>query len=555
MPLPGMSSAAMPSGPGGAGASRQPALIQGVGAAAGLTTRPTTARWLAPPPPLPQLGLETTASPPEAPGTGPSAAVASAAEVSSGGELQSWLVLLDPSLRQLLRHWLNLPLVQERSFARQLLDSWAGQQLLRQLGGLLTTSRGQPTTRLLQESVTRLLGRGQVVTPLALLVDLPPQRLRLNLDGATAMASQWRRQVALQQHALERLQRLSLPTARVKPLAFSDPIGVQPLRRTLRVAHRNEPLPLEIWPAAPGRGQSRPPWLLLMPGLGGTADQLGWLAGDLAGRGWPAVVLQHPGSDAVAVKAALDGDRPPPGAETLAARLADAQAVLVAQRRGELPVQGQGVVLIGHSLGGLTALLLAGLPPEPGLARRCEQPLQGLPLTNPSRLLQCQLASIGVPTPAAPPPDLRGVVVFNGFGSQLWPERGVAPLMLPLLLVGGSLDVVTPPVQEQLRLFQGPADPRSRLVLVEGGSHFSPVRLRGQGDALFRFDQTLVGLDPVQVQTVLVRLTTEFLQTLDPGGSNALLLPPQRRLQQGVTTFILDAPRAGRWQGGLPRDP
>ena len=65
-----------------------------------------------------------------------------------------------------------------------------------------------------------------------------------------------------------------------------------------------------------------------MPGLGGNADQLGWLAAALAQRGWWVVVLQHPGSDGPALKASLEGLRPPPGAESVAVRLADAQAVL-----------------------------------------------------------------------------------------------------------------------------------------------------------------------------------------------------------------------------------
>jgi predicted dienelactone hydrolase len=108
----------------------------------------------------------------------------------------------------------------------------------------------------------------------------------------------------------------------------------------------------------------------MMPGLGGNAQQLGWLAGALAQRGWPVVVVQHPGSDSQAMRAALVGQRPPPGAESLARRLADAEAVIASQREGRLPVRGRGLILAGHSLGGVTALLAAGLAPAPGLESR-----------------------------------------------------------------------------------------------------------------------------------------------------------------------------------------
>jgi predicted dienelactone hydrolase len=289
--------------------------------------------------------------------------------------------------------------------------------------------------------------------------------------------------------------------------------------------------------------------VLLLPGLGGDADQLGWLAEVLAEYGWSSVVLQHPGSDAAAMKASLDGDRLPPGAETLALRLADVEATLAAQRQGRLPVRGDGVVFIGHSLGGLTALLAAGLEPERGLAERCSRGRDRLPITNPSLLLQCELPSVGVPDAAAPPADLRGLVLFNSFGSLLWPGRGLSPLKLPVLMVGGSLDLVTPPLQEQLALFMAPADPRSRLVLVEGGSHFSPVRMTASEEAVFKLGRDLVGEDPLRVQSLLLRFTTEFLQGLE----QPMALPPQRRTLDRVRAYLLDGPTARRWQALMRR--
>jgi hypothetical protein len=111
-------------------------------------------------------------------------------------------------------------------------------------------------------------------------------------------------------------------------------------------------------------------------------------------------------------------------------------------------------------------------------------------------------------------------------------------------MAGGSLDLVTPPVEEQLGLFLPSGDPRSRLVLVEGGSHFSPVQLAATEEALFRLGSGLVGLDPRTVQRLLLRLTSEFLPTLE----QPLLMPPQRREQEGVTAYVLDPAAAERWR-------
>jgi predicted dienelactone hydrolase len=229
------------------------------------------------------------------------------------------------------------------------------------------------------------------------------------------------------------------------------------------VPHRQQPLQLQLWRA------SSESWVLLTPGLGGSAEQLEWLAAGLQQRGWSVLLLDHPGSDEQAVRELLEGRRPPPGAETLNERLRDLQAVVAAVQSGALPRLGERVVLMGHSLGGLSSLLAAGLRPEPGLARRCDRALDGIPLTNLSRLLQCQLLEVPLPPPQPLAQPVQAVVSLNGFGSLLWPHRGLRPLPAPVLLMGGSLDLITPPISEQLQLFLRDGKPQSRLVLLEGG--------------------------------------------------------------------------------------
>lgn len=476
----------------------------------------------------------------------------SEASAGSSADLAVWLGLLEPERRSDLVRLLRAPLLLDRSFGRQLLDSWAGGQLLAEVGMLLTTPEGRSTTPLLQSTLRRLLAEQREVTTLSLLRALPPQRLSLQLDGLLAVAETWRRQLGLQRLALEQVQALELPPRDSGSLGEMGGVGSgtvsvpQPRRQWLAVPHRREPLLLDLWAAAPrlGSPSSARPWVLLLPGLGGNADQLGWLAGVLAQRGWSVAVLQHPGSDGVALKAALDGRRSPPGAETLAERLADVEAVLGARRRGQLHLpQADGVVLMGHSLGGVAALLAAGVQPREGLEDRCRRAIGRLPIGNPSRLLQCQLPVSGVPRALARPADLRGVVLLNSFGSLLWPDGALGSLPLPVLMVGGSLDLVTPPLEEQLRLFLPPRDPRSRLVLVEGGSHFSPVRMSDSEEVVFRLGSELVGADPVTVQAMLLGLTGDFLLSLE----RPLLLPAQERRQQGVTAYVLDPEAARRW--------
>ncbi|MEB3264828.1 MAG: alpha/beta fold hydrolase [Synechococcus sp.] len=476
-------------------------------------------------------------------------APAAAADLGAGrGDLALWLGLLDGRSRQDLTRLLRAPLLRSRSFGEQLLTSWAGRRVLEEVGALLTDGSGRSSAPLLQDTLRELLARQEEVSTLDLLRALPPDDLHLQLDTLLEQADLWRGQLREQQRAVRHLRRMALPERRSLPPVFGDRPQVRRTTVQLPVPHRPDPLPLEIWrgsaPAPAG------PWVVLMPGLGGNSEQLSWLAAALADRGWPAVVLQHPGSDFGAMQALLAGEQPPPGAETLPERLADLQAVLQAERQGPLPPLGDGVVLIGHSLGALTALLASGPPIEPGLQRRCQEALRRLPLTNLSRLLQCQLADrLAEPaTPAAlAEQPLRGVVVLNGFGSLLWPDRHLQALAVPLLMVGGTLDLVTPPVGEQLGLFLPVGHPRSRLVLVDGGSHFSPVRVTGQGAVLFQLGEELVGVEPRRVQDLILRLSLDFLEGL----RGPDLLQPQHRRQEGVGAYVLDAAAAERWRGDL----
>ena len=171
----------------------------------------------------------------------------------------------------------------------------------------------------------------------------------------------------------------------------------------------------------------------------------------------------------------------------------------------------------------------------------CSSDLLGaIPVLNSSLLLQCQLSGADLPA-LDPPADLSGVVTLNGFGSLLWGRDGLGRLDQPALTVGGSLDLITPPLAEQIGPFRQLKDPRSRLVLVEGASHFSPVRLERE-TPLLQLGDDLVGKDLRQVQEVLLEVHSLFLQGLEPGASPAVGVLRQGR----VKAWILDRAAADR---------
>ena len=304
-------------------------------------------------------------------------------------------------------------------------------------------------------STRALLERQETVSTLDVLEALPTRQLRLDLDALVGAANRWRLELHRHQALM---QALAQEKARVEPLSRGERSAppVEPLLATLVVNHRSRPLRVERWiPRSPREDRT---WVVMMPGLGGDPNHFHWLARTLMQAGWPVALLEHPGSDAAAVQALLEGRQSFDGAAVLQQRLADLDAVLEAQRQGDLPIPGEKVVLIGHSLGALTALLASGAAPVPGMEHRCKRALAGLPLTNLSELLQCELAAGRVleTNPMRPLP--RAVVGLNGFGGLVWPHRSSRTLSLPLLLVGGTLDLITPPLDEQVALLAGLAE-------------------------------------------------------------------------------------------------
>ena len=90
-----------------------------------------------------------------------------------------------------------------------------------------------------------------------------------------------------------------------------------------------------------------------------------------------------------------------------------------------------------------------------------------------------------------------------------------------MLLIGGTLDLITPPLNEQLDLLDAlGSHPASRAVIVEGASHFSPIRVEGQPGAanandLFRLSEELVGVQPLLVQQLMMTELITFLRQVE----------------------------------------
>ena len=460
----------------------------------------------------------------------------------TNSELASWLNLLGFKERKGLAKFLNTPLVRDKSMARQILRSWSGRKLLDEVSDLILMDEDSSGESVL-DTLENLLAKKDEVTTFDLLNALSVKAIHIDLDGWIEVAKNWRSELNKQQKLISDLGAINEISSKREERNVL-PFEIQETEYklvSLIVPHRDEPLNLEVWNPS-FREEARKNWVLLMPGLGGDRNHFNWLARSLSHNGWPVVVLDHPGSDSLALEALLKGRLPLPGAEVIPDRLNDLDSVLKAKELGKIDISLEKVVLMGHSLGALTAILASGVEIDDHLENRCQKVLDNLSLTNLSSLLQCQLVDVSLPERKSME-NLSSIIGMNSFGSFLWQKKLAKQINIPLFLTGGTFDLVTPSISEQLGLLLSvSSNPLSRVLLIEGASHFSPIRVEGQmyqseGKDLFNLGESIVGYHPLSVQSLLSFEIINFLEKLEEKES----IPSNTNLTKDELTFhILD---------------
>ena len=175
---------------------------------------------------------------------------------------------------------------------------------------------------------------------------------------------------------------------------------------------------------------------------------------------------------------------------------------------------------MGHSLGALIAFLYEGNLPKENFTNRCNLALKDFAVTNLSKLLQCQLNEIPLPKKK----NLKkanGIIGFNSFGSIIWPKEKDSGIEIPVLFIGGTYDLITPLMSEQFNVFfSTSSNPLNRFLIIEGASHFSPIRISNDNSEnlestdIFKINKSFIGSNPNLVQNLSLKVIVEFLENL-----------------------------------------
>ncbi len=245
---------------------------------------------------------------------------------------------------------------------------------------------------------------------------------------------------------------------------------------------------------------------------GFTSDTLHfkYLAEHLTSQGYIVVVPEHIGSDSRFKDAFLRGELSVAVSPVeFYSRPLDITYVLNeiennAEFKGLINWEQVGV--IGHSLGGYTALALAGASlNQARISQICQQ---NQPTLNVSILLQCRARSLPPGQYNLGDPRVKAVVAVNPLTSLLLGPESMRQISIPTMIMGGDQDFVTPFIQEQAHPFFWLTSEHKYLGVMVGGGHNSTSSEEEEEN----LPEFLKGISPESARSYLKAMSLAFFE-------------------------------------------
>lgn len=436
--------------------------------------------------------------------------------------LRLYSSLLTPEVQQLLRKRLQIDPNLTEKFIDDLLNSPDGARLLDQIGSALPNS----SLEQLQAALFLAARQANGLSVLNFLRAYPEDNVEINASGAMAIALQINTSY-LQNLAIEPIleQELTAPDEETFRPSF-DPTArgseyVQEQTLRLRDRERARTIFVDLYSAENASG----PLVILSHGFGSDRKFLTYLARHLASYGITVASLEHPGSNFNWLNGVSLGTNPEellPPSEFIDRPL-DVSFVL--DRLTELDqgysslrdqINTQQVTVIGHSLGGYTALALAGgkLDLE-GLRQFCQK--RGPVGRSPADWFQCAATDLNQDNLQLQDRRVAQVIALNAVTGHLFGDKGLEQVSVPTLILTGTQDTITPPWEHQLRPFAQLAGPKY-LIAAIGGTHLSVTDPTNLNDALAQSTlvKELTGKQAEPLRQLLLGVSLAFIKQLTP---------------------------------------
>ncbi|MEA5450646.1 alpha/beta hydrolase [Leptolyngbya sp. CCNP1308] len=400
-----------------------------------------------------------------------------------------------------LRQNLDRPLEVDGVLLSRFLYTSLGEELLDQVGVILKTRAGGNGKLSLRAALIQAATSPEGLSAINVVRSLPTD-MQIDINDAQAVASAVERIVNATTESVAQLEQITVSQAAQQPaidyasladLTVPGPARVQIQRFELTDTQRDRQLYVDVVRPRSWRGQA--PVMVFSHGLTSSPEARHQWASHLASHGIVVVLPQHPGSDAQQVadfQAGLSSDvfevqefidRP----LDITFVLNELERLNPTEFEGRLKLDQVGVG--GHSLGGYTALAVAGA--ELNFDHLQEVCNRNFIYLNMSLLLQCQALELPRETYNFRDPRVNSVLLVNPVNSSVFGREGLAAVTVPVMVIAGSYDPATPAVFEQFRTFPWYTTENRSLALIEGQAHIDFSALDA---GLSRLLSTLPGL-------------------------------------------------------------
>ncbi|PSO99681.1 MAG: dienelactone hydrolase [Cyanobacteria bacterium QS_7_48_42] len=458
-----------------------------------------------------------------------SVAVSDLEQFAETGELppsmQPFAPLLKPQLRQLLTKHLQIDPSLADQFLADFLQSPDGERLFRQLSQALPGSSLEE----LQATFDLALQQADGLSAISFLRAYPEETIAVDLTSAVGIAARLNLSY-LQSKILSPLleQKLKI-NADASFHSNFDPTarGNQPVQKrtlVLRDHQRQRTIPVDIYSSPHPTG----PMVVMSHGFAADSKFLAYLGRHLASYGFTVASLEHPGSNIDSfLKMSMSSEVDPSDlveASEYIDRPKDVSFLLDELEKlnqnspyWEGKFNTQQVSVIGHSLGGYTALALAGGELDfKELRSFCRN--ISLIGRSPADWLQCAATDWADSKVQLRDPRVVQVIAFNPVIRKLFGDDGLAQVSVPTLIYSGGEDVIAPALNHQLRPFDQLQGEEKYLITASSGTHLSitdPSNLNSLMEQNTLVKQ-FVGSEAEPVRELVRGVSLAFVKQLTP---------------------------------------
>ena len=439
--------------------------------------------------------------------------------------LSLYAPLLTPDVRQALGTRLQLDPNVGNKLVEDLLYSSAGERFLNTLQVAMPDTNATELKYALSQAAVRSDG----MSILGLLRSFPSRMITIDAPSTIALVSQMNLPAWQSQTLNSVLERELTVNAKPAKLPFdptqAGPYWVWKQTMTLRDYDRDRTIPVDLYWSRHTQG----PLVVISHGFGADRRFLGYLAHHLASYGLTVVAVEHPASN-VAWLTSSGVDAPHSSSILPASEFIDRpkDVSFVLDRLSQLnrfsellhnKFNTNQVTIIGHSLGGYTALALAGAPLSlKSLRQFCNDP--NPVALSPADVLQCSAADLPDHTANLRDPRIVQTIILNPIIGRLFDEASLAKVTIPTLMLAATDDSITPAVSQQFLPFTKLKSKKYLLTAI-GATHLSvgdPTNLnRSLTQSIFVRERPDSETEPLRV--LLQGVSLAFIEQLTPQAS------------------------------------